>query len=85
MSDGCVLKTPPQDIPFKFIVFEELDIEKSLANQGIMKYETWLNRTPSVTSSPEKPEKAKQPQPFQIPKHLKPKIYKFPNLIIYIC
>ena len=27
MPDGTILKTPPQDVPFKLIVFDELDLE----------------------------------------------------------
>lgn len=83
MSDGRILKTPPQDEPFKFMVFEELNIKKSLQHQGIMKYETWLRRTPNVASTPQNPEKAYFPKKFSIPSHLEPKIYCNGKVYIY--
>lgn len=83
MSDGRILKTPPKDEPFKFIVFEELNIKKSLQHQGIMKYETWLRRTPSVASAPQNPEQADFPEKFTIPSHLEPKICCNGKVYIY--
>lgn len=84
MSDRRILKTPPQDEAFRFIVFDELDIDKSLARQSIMTYEIWLKRTPSIASAPQTPEQADFPEILKIPPYLKPKIYRVNNKTIYI-
>lgn len=84
MKDGRILKTPPQYEPFKFIIFDELDIDKSLADQGIMKYETWLRRMPSVALTPQSPKQADLPEMFKIPPYLKPQIYKLYDKKVYI-
>lgn len=91
MPDGTILKTPPQDVPFKLIVFDELDLEKSLEKQAIQDYETWLGRTPGIISppqrqdsTPQKPVLPDSPEMFQIPPHLKPKAYEVKTHKIYI-
>ncbi|MBP3688004.1 MAG: hypothetical protein J6J35_06560 [Alphaproteobacteria bacterium] len=77
-DNGDIKKDLLDTNPFKFIVTGLLDEQKSLRNQAIMRYETWL-RAPSSPSSP------KLPEELSIPAYLKPKIYSFPksNATVY--
>lgn len=84
MPDGTILKTPPQNVPFRFIISDELDTAKSLENQAIMDYETWLKRTPDIISPPQRPDLPDLPEMFQIPPHLIPEVYEVKTHKIYI-
>ncbi len=85
MPDGEILKNPPQNVPFRFIISDELDTAKSLKNQAIMDYETWLKRTPDIISPPQRPDLPDLPEMFQIPPHLIPEVYKiYNNCEVYI-
>ena len=84
MPDGEILKTPPQDVPFRFIISDELDTAKSLKDQAIMDYETWLKRTPDIISPPQRPDLPDLPEMFQIPPHLIPEVYKCGNMVEYV-
>ncbi len=84
MPDGEILKNPPQNVPFRFIISDELDTAKSLKDQAIMDYETWLKRTPDIISPPRRPDLPDLPEMFQIPPHLIPEVYKIYNGEVYI-
>ena len=84
MPDGEILKNPPQNVPFRFIISDELDTAKSLENQAIMDYETWLKRTPDIISPPQRPDLPDLPEMFQIPPHLIPEVYEIYNCEVYI-
>ena len=84
MPDGEILKNPPQNVPFRFIISDELDTAKSLENQAIMDYETWLKRTPDIISPPQRPDLPALPEMFQIPPHLIPEVYEIYDGEVYI-
>ena len=84
MPDGEILKTPPRGVPFRFIISDELDTAKSLENQAIMDYETWLKRTPDIISPPQRPDLPDLPEMFQIPPHLIPEVYEIYDGEVYI-
>ena len=84
MPDGEILKTPPQNVPFRFIISDELDTAKSLKNQAIMDYETWLKRTPDTISPPQRPDLPDLPEMFKIPPHLIPEVYETCHSEVYI-
>ena len=84
MPDGEILKTPPRGVPFRFIISDELDTAKSLKDQAIMDYETWLKRTPDIISPPQRPDLPALPEMFQIPPHLIPEVYEIYDGEVYI-
>ena len=79
MEGGQILKTPPQDVPFKMIVWGEINVHKSLNNQKIMSYSEWL----AQTSMPRSVHQCKFEEKYNI-SHLKPKLYQTKHSKVYV-
>ena len=83
MKGGQILKTPPKDVPFELVVFDEIDVHKSLNNQKLMSYAQWLSKTMPTHSMPRSFHQWKFEEKYHI-SHLKPKTYNVTNAKIYV-
>ena len=83
MEGGQILKTPPQDVPFKLVVWDEIDVNKSLNNQKLMSYSQWLGKTRPAYSMSRSVYRCKFEEKYNI-SHLKPKIYRIKDEKVYV-